>query len=83
VIAFVFAYRVGKAGSPGRSYYGYLASGVLIVVSGVIALFNFQIGRFSSIWLGEVLALLSFGVAWFVNGEGIRFISRKPHLGTA
>ena len=79
-LAFVFAYRAHQERN--LRWWGYVVSGALIIIAGIIAVLNFQIGSLSSIYLGEVIALLSFGAAWFLNGEGIRFIRRQPHRGT-
>jgi hypothetical protein len=79
-LAFVFAYRAHKGNSP--TWWGYVVSGAPIIVAALIAVLNFRLGSLSSIYLGEVVALLSFGAAWFLNGEGIRFLLRQPHRGT-
>jgi hypothetical protein len=82
VIAIVFGYRARKEKSAVWRYSGYWVSGGIILAACVIALLDFNIGSLSSVYLGEVLALLSFGVAWFLNGEGFRFLLQRPHRGT-
>ena len=79
-LAFVFAYRAHKGHS--STWWGYVISGALIIVAGLLAVLNFRLGSLSCIYLGEVVALLSFGAAWFLNGEGIRFLRGQPHRGT-
>jgi hypothetical protein len=82
-IAVAFAYRERQAhGRWSWSEFGYLSSGVLILAFGIMAFFNFDIGRFHSLFLGEVGGLLSFGLSWFLNGEGLRFVLLKPHRGS-
>lgn len=83
----VFAYRAWcERHLPGPPqpwrWMGYTLATGLILASGGLALAQFSVGAVSSLYAGEVGALVSFGVAWFVNGEGIRCLLHRPHHGT-
>lgn len=60
----------------------YVGSAVAIVLAACWDFIGWRVGSWSALYACEVVSLLAFGVAWFVNGEGIRFLLGKHHHGS-
>lgn len=81
VISIVFAYRDRLKGRGMARVWIHWLCAVAIFASGVWAVAGFPLGRITSLYIAEVVAVGAFGISWFVAGEGIWLIFRRPISG--
>jgi hypothetical protein len=74
-IAFVFAWRARRYGSPGMARLQVTCGSVIVAAVAFVLVGNLtglRLGALTPLYLGEVAAVWAFGASWLANGRGVR-----------